>query len=475
MAGTPVKKLDSTKKILVVDDEEDILSVYKMNLTQAGYDVETASDGEDAIELLKTNHYDLVISDMKMKKVHGVQLLRFIHKQNLGVEIILITGFSQLLEMKGAADLGCSAFLAKPVAKDDLIKAVEKGLESPVDESKAETLEGSEDDFARIAIEDFITGKSVDFSVYVKLQSGKYVKVAHTGEDIDLDRINTLKRKGLKEFWLTREDFKKYINFSVQMIGDGVFKKSDMSVKPKARLVNHVCAVASEQLRLYGVNVENIETAQKIVIEAIKGIEDEASGQAILEIIENQEPTPYAHCVGVAVLLALMTKVMAWSSTKNCHMLVLGGFFHDIGLLKLSKEVQQIKDPTRVSLDLRIQYEKHPLLGARELEQLKSLPKDVATIVAQHHENVDGTGFPRKLLRSDIFPLSRIVSLVETFSTRMMNAKPAERKNPLNILEKLVEELEAHFDESAILALRLAISEPKLSEAQKKYRNTAGN
>ena len=131
-------------------------------------------------------------------------------------------------------------------------------------------------------------------------------------------------------------------------------------------------------------------------------------------------------------------------------------------------------DLEKVSLDLRIQFEKHPYAGARALEPIRTIPKEVATIVAQHHENVHGTGFPKKLLRSDIFPMARIVSFVDEFTERLLEDKPGKRKSPMEVIDQIEKTKSGHFDESAILALRLGLTAPSLSEAKRVYRQTLG-
>jgi DNA-binding response OmpR family regulator len=116
------------KRILVADDDPDILDVIKAILEHEGFHVTTARDGEQAYKLLRKRTYDAVVLDVIMPKVTGVKLLQVIRKSSRlkDVPAMLITG--NLLETKrlqenGTADLA-NDFLTKPFNTRDLIKRV---------------------------------------------------------------------------------------------------------------------------------------------------------------------------------------------------------------------------------------------------------------------------------------------------------------------------------------------------------------
>ena len=84
------------KKILVVDDEENIRELYRIELTEEGYEVELAEDGLAALRKLDTFHPDLVTLDVKMPGIDGLEVLRRIREKSASLPVLLLTAFGEL-------------------------------------------------------------------------------------------------------------------------------------------------------------------------------------------------------------------------------------------------------------------------------------------------------------------------------------------------------------------------------------------
>ena len=85
----------SKKLLLVVDDEENIRLLYKEELTEEGYDVMLAENGYKAIDLVKANKIDLVILDIKMPKIDGIETLRRLKEENRNLPVILCSAYGE--------------------------------------------------------------------------------------------------------------------------------------------------------------------------------------------------------------------------------------------------------------------------------------------------------------------------------------------------------------------------------------------
>jgi len=112
-------------RILVVDDEPSLLEVVGAMLTEAGWQVDTARDGREALGFVDANRYDVVLSDIDMPGVTGVQLLREIRARDLDVPVLLITGHPRVDTAVEALEHGALRYLQKPVRERDLLTAVE--------------------------------------------------------------------------------------------------------------------------------------------------------------------------------------------------------------------------------------------------------------------------------------------------------------------------------------------------------------
>ena len=117
------------KRILVVDDEEGLRRVTQLKLQQAGYEASTAADGQSALDLLVRHPQDLVITDLKMPGMSGIELLTRIRDEYPEIIVILVTAFGTIESAVEAMRLGAFDYLIKPINSDALKLVVSRALE----------------------------------------------------------------------------------------------------------------------------------------------------------------------------------------------------------------------------------------------------------------------------------------------------------------------------------------------------------
>ena len=120
---------DEKERILVVDDAPIALRVIKRNLVSQGYQVLTASSVADAVQILDMDRVDLVITDLKMPKVGGLDLVRHVRANFEDIAVIMITGYASIETAVQAVREGAENYLPKPFTDDELLDAVRKALE----------------------------------------------------------------------------------------------------------------------------------------------------------------------------------------------------------------------------------------------------------------------------------------------------------------------------------------------------------
>ncbi len=116
------------EQILVVDDAPDTVEVIQRNLEGAGYHVFTAADVSSAIRTLEQTAFDLVITDYKMPKVSGLDLVRHVRENLKDTEVMMITGYPTVGGAVGAVKAGAAEYLTKPFTDEELLSAVESVL-----------------------------------------------------------------------------------------------------------------------------------------------------------------------------------------------------------------------------------------------------------------------------------------------------------------------------------------------------------
>jgi len=115
--------------ILVVDDAPSTLEILERNLTAQGYRILTAPGAAEAIRIAETTPIDLVITDLKMPRVSGLDLVRHVRENLKDTEVIVITGFPSVEGAVKAVKTGAEEYLAKPFTDEELFSAVKRALE----------------------------------------------------------------------------------------------------------------------------------------------------------------------------------------------------------------------------------------------------------------------------------------------------------------------------------------------------------
>jgi len=129
------------EKILLVDDDTSLRKVLEFNLEQEGYCVISASDGREALELFDEHDPDLVITDIKMPGMDGIDLLKQIKRRDVERLIIVVTAFGTIESAIEAMKLGAYDYITKPFNRDELKLVVRKALELHTLRSRAQLLE----------------------------------------------------------------------------------------------------------------------------------------------------------------------------------------------------------------------------------------------------------------------------------------------------------------------------------------------
>ncbi len=101
-------------RILLVEDETQLLNAYVKGLRQDGYAIDTADNGEDAVELCSINTYDLIVLDINLPKLNGIEVLKQVRILNESVKIIIVSANRSIEQRIEGLDLGANDYLTKP-------------------------------------------------------------------------------------------------------------------------------------------------------------------------------------------------------------------------------------------------------------------------------------------------------------------------------------------------------------------------
>jgi two-component system response regulator (stage 0 sporulation protein F) len=118
-------------KILVVDDEEVLPKLLAMHLSLEGHEAQLASDGKQAIEMLEAGQFDIILLDLEMPIMNGIDVLRHIKAHKIPVRALMTTGIEDWHTWTECANLGAVDHLPKPFDLDTLMAAIEEAMTEP--------------------------------------------------------------------------------------------------------------------------------------------------------------------------------------------------------------------------------------------------------------------------------------------------------------------------------------------------------
>lgn len=181
--------------LLLVDDDPGLLKLLGLRLTSEGYSVVTADSGAEGLRVLNREKVDLVISDLRMDEMDGMQLFAEIQKVQPGMPVIILTAHGSIPDAVAATQQGVFSFLTKPVDKDALYQAIDDALEQSApatDERWREAIVTRSPLMLRLLEQARLVAQS-DVSVLINGQSG-------TGKEIFAQAIHNASPRNSKPF-----------------------------------------------------------------------------------------------------------------------------------------------------------------------------------------------------------------------------------------------------------------------------------
>jgi excisionase family DNA binding protein len=133
------RDIDRRRRVLVVDDEETVLTLFRKTFEHAHYEVDTAGDGASAIECLRSHEYDALVTDLQMPGMGGLSVIREARRLATELPIVVVTGRSTEASAIEAINLGVSAYLTKPFRMRQILQVMAKVMGEPAPAQPAES------------------------------------------------------------------------------------------------------------------------------------------------------------------------------------------------------------------------------------------------------------------------------------------------------------------------------------------------
>lgn len=425
--------------ILLVDDDVDMRMALKEYL-QPTYSVTEAGNGRAARDLLAQRNFDLVISDIQMPHLTGIELAEWIeaHKPTPTVLMTAYTRFGDLPQ-------GCN-LLRKPFDRHEFLKLIERHFPKP-----SEPQVDLDSQFCKISIEQFLADAGTDLNIYVRLSPYKYVRIAHPGSMFSPEQIKAYRSRNVHYIYIKKEDFSRLLTFNLTL-AKAVSASDRVSAVKKAAFIKNASHFVMENAAVNGVNRESFESAADFVECVVDVVGSHTEMDELLSLFREQGDWLYTHSLAVATFSYMIGKAMGIQSLATLGKLVTGGLFHDIGLKEIDPDL--LKKPRHLMTHTdRHVYESHAVRGRDILAAIKMIPSDIIDIAYQHHEHDSGDGYPRQVFKMRIHPLAKIIHIADVFCEYAIpGADGIEALPTVEALRRIASEKE-RFSPTAFMAL----------------------
>lgn len=292
------------------------------------------------------------------------------------------------------------------------------------------------------------------FDIYIKRGKSKYSKIINTNEELDLERINSYREKGVKEFYIESKSFPKYSEM-VSLLGDRIAKSvSEYPAHVQVELIKELAKhTVNEISNKCNINIDTLKNSSVIVDQCINNLtENPKRAEKILALLASQ-PYLLKHSITTSIFSVLLAKRVGITSEKALKELGTGAMLHDCGTSQLTFDPENFDTLTR---EQRKEVRSHPQLGKQLFDHLNYLSREITLIILQHHEQPNGTGYPNSLKGSEIYFPAKIVGLVSSFVALISNRSFREGSTVEKALT-IIKDDQGKFDSSLVSALEMLL------------------
>lgn len=206
-----------------------------------------------------------------------------------------------------------------------------------------------------------------------------------------------------------------------------IFELSD-SIKQRA--------LESVELMYSGDNLNAISDSAKFAADAImQGLDSSKSVAISVDALKVSDEYTFKHSIDVGAMSIIIAKKIG-ETDKFVQDIALAGILHDLGKSKISNEI--INKPSKLSDDEWNIMKQHPVYSYRMIEKIGEIPTNVKTAVLEHHENIDGTGYPLGAKDSNICKMAKILTIADVYDALVTKRAYKDAKSPSVAMEMML-------------------------------------
>jgi response regulator RpfG family c-di-GMP phosphodiesterase len=453
-----------SKRILIVDDEPSICDILEKFLKKKGYEVSRASDGKKAMALVENHPIDLIVSDIKMPGMSGVELLQKVREKGKNMPVLITTGFPTLDTAIDALKLGAYDYLTKPFHLEEIGEKIRRALvqrkleEDNILFSRLVSLHEVTKILSSTLDQHDLNAKFLDFSTRLARADG--------GALIFSDSKNKLSMAGKvgkvkTELWLKQsfvlasqwvldhqepliiENGPNDLPQGLKPIPAEVRAFISYPLKTPSRIIgtlNLLRLQGSEPFSSLDLELINVLASQaSISIENVRlyhNIRDNylKTIRAFALAVEAKDEYTHGHSENVMKYAVMIARHLDMPH-QEIERVKYAGLVHDIGKIGVSEYI--LNKPGKLTPQEFNEIKKHSELGARIISDVPFL-KSLVPLVLHHHEFFGGGGYPQGIAGDDIPLGARILTVSDAYEA-MTSDRPYRKSLSQEIATSILE------------------------------------
>lgn len=456
--------------VIISEPDQSLKEKLISYLQEQKLEVIAVNDGKELLENISDKQFHAIIIDLDTKEINGMNLIREIKSQNPSQKIILtvdnIDRFTKNnVTINDFKKFGANTVITKPYEFSEISLAIQEDDEENTDSHSAEGMSEIEDfenkysheknnfekkDFSEIDIDEIYSGSNSILDLYIQMGDNRFLKILKEGDSFDRKRIEQYKnKKNISKLYFLIKDRQKYIQHTNNFLKK-VVPNLKVASAVKVNMTKNVITKYLDEIYLKGIKEDLMEEGASICDNIFNLIKKDKGLYKVLQNLEDVCPTSYSHQFLVSFFTAAVGHQLSWNSKKTNDLAIMASLLHDVGKLKLPKEMQQ-KNIHQLHGTDKMEFKKHPRYGVEMVSKFNIVNESVTSIIQQHHEYYDGTGYPQGISGLQIFPLAKVVSTINLFTDFMTKNK----KSPIESWKEITKnrDISTQFDPEVLLAI----------------------
>ncbi|MBK26247.1 MAG: hypothetical protein CME70_19770 [Halobacteriovorax sp.] len=417
-------------------------------------------------EIYENSEVTTLLLNFETENHSALEVLRYIKSMKPSLRVFMIFDSQKTFEESGLEKndlikLGVTSHLIKPFNNQKVSNLLSGGqkFDTWKDTTRSSSEEGPQEieaedkQFTRIKLKDFAAGARTVFDHYIKLGNKRYLKILHRGETFSVKRITAYSEKEVEYLYFKSSERTEYINYLNNLISK-IALKPNIKTSQKLNMMKMGSELLVEEIYTKGLSPSLMKESKSITEGVQKCLKGNPDLFKLLRNLNEEDPSAYSKAYLTSLFSGMICIQIPWAGKRTADIVGEASFLLDLGILKIPPAERNI-DPKLMKPEELKRYHSHPLLSVEMLESYNFISDSVKQVILDHHEYVNGEGYPKGISGVQIFPLAKIVCFASEFAEYILHKKvsPVDGMKELLVAKKSLHKYDAEIVKCFVASL----------------------